>query len=126
MQGARYKKLLRLTRPVFHFILLLGVFFVGYSIRQSTDLIPWFQLRIPTFNLMETTLFALIAVVIFLVACFFLGVYELSRPLHGYYKKFLIARGRRFVSMTFLALFGNGFVFTDGISRFLILRSAVI
>lgn len=27
--------------------------------------------------------------------------------------------------MTFLALFGNGFLFTDGISRFLILWSAL-
>lgn len=125
MQGAWYKKLLRLTRPVFHFLLLGAVFIIGYSIRQSTDLIPWFQLRIPTFNLTETALFALIALVTFIAACFSLGVYELSKPLHGYYRKFLVARGRWLVSMTFLALFGNGFIFTDGISRFLILWSAV-
>lgn len=93
-------------------------------VRQSTDLIPWLQLRIPTFNFTETLWFALTAISIFIVASFFLGVYELYKPLHGYYKKFLLAWVWWMVSMTFLALFGNGFLFTNGISRFLILWSA--
>lgn len=93
-------------------------------VRQSTDLIPWLQLRIPGFNMTETIWFSFVAVVIFIAACFFIGVYELYKPLHGYYRKFLLAWVWWLVTMTFLALFGNGFLFTDGISRFLILWSA--
>lgn len=119
-----YKTLLRLARPLFHFILLVAVFYIGYTVRQYTDLIPWLQLRIPAFNTQETMWFSLAAIIIFLIAAFFLGVYELFRPLHGYYKKFLLAWVWRLVTMTFLALFGNGFLFGDGISRFLILWSA--
>ena len=68
--------------------------------------------------------FSLSAIVIFIAACFLIGVYDLYKPLHGYYRKFLLAWVWWLVSMTFLALFGNGFLFTDGISRFLIVRSA--
>lgn len=123
--ASSYKMLLRLARPLIHFVLLLVAFRIAYTVRQSTDLIPWLQLRIPAFNLVETTRFALIAVVIFLIAAFLLGVYELQKPLHGYYRKFLLAWVWWLVSMTFLALFGNGFLFTDGISRFVILWTAV-
>lgn len=122
--ASTYKIMIRLVRPLFHFLLLVGVFYMGYMIRQSTDLIPRLQLRIPAFNLSETMWFSLAAIIIFVGACFLVGAYDLFRPLHGYYKKFLLAWVWRFVSMTFLALFGNGFLFGDGISRFLILRSA--
>jgi len=81
-------------------------------------------MRIPGFNLTETMRFSLAAIVIFVGACFLTGVYDLYKPLHSYYRKFLLARVWRFVSMTFLALFGNGFLFDDGISRFLIVWSA--
>lgn len=120
-----YKTLLRLARPFFHFVLLALVFRIGYSIRQTTDLIPWLQLRIPGFNLEETMRFSVVSIGIFIAACFLVGIYELQKPLHGYYRKFLLARMWWFVSMTFLALFGNGFLFADGISRFLILWSAI-
>lgn len=122
--ASSYKMVLRLLRPFLHIVILLFVFRIGYTIRQSTDLIPWLQLRIPGFNLTETVRFALVAIGIFVGASFLVGVYELYKPLHGYYKKFLLAWVWRMVSMTFLALFGNGFVFIDGISRFLILWSA--
>lgn len=123
--ASSYKMVLRLSRPVLHFVLLLIVFWIGYIVRQYTDLIPWLQLRIPAFNLVEAKQFAVVAVSIFVAAAFLLDVYELYKPLHGYYKKFLLAWVWWIVSMTFLALFGNGFIFTDGISRFLIIWSAV-
>ncbi|MBP6911012.1 sugar transferase [Patescibacteria group bacterium] len=123
--ASSYKMILRLARPLFHIVLLLVIFRIGYTVRQSTDLIPWLQLTIPAFNLTETIRFAVSAIAIFVGACFLLGVYDLFKPLHGYYRKFLLARVRWLVCMTFLALFGNGFIFTDGISRFLILWSAL-
>lgn len=123
--ASSYRMVLRLARPLLHIVLVLAIFWVGYLVRQSTDLIPWFQLTIPAFNLTETMWFAISATAIFVGAGFLVGLYDLFKPLHGYYRKFLLARMRWVVCMTFLALFGNGFIFTDGISRFLILWSAL-
>ena len=115
---------LRLFRPVIHAWLLAWIFRMAYSLRQQTDLIPWIQLQIPYININDLIVFASISIVIFIVVQFISQVYKLSQPLHGYYPHFFKWWFLWVVCMTFLALFGEWFLFGQWISRFIILFSA--
>lgn len=89
--------------------------------RQKTDLLPGIQLQIPGILIGDLTIFAILSVVLFVIMGFGQKLYPLSQPLHGYYTRFFKARVLWFIGMTFLALFGEGFLFSQGISRFIIL-----
>jgi hypothetical protein len=56
----------RLLRPVFHFIAIVGMFYMTYSIRLISDLIPRVQLKIPIINYRETMMYAGLAALIFI------------------------------------------------------------
>lgn len=112
---------LRLIRPILHAILLALTFWGAYHLRQRTDLIPWIQLAIPVILIQDLLLFAVISIVVFLIIQFGSKIYDLNKPLHGYYQKFFKGWGLWFICMTFLALFGWDFLFSQGISRFIIL-----
>lgn len=115
---------LRLFRPVIHAWLLAWIFRTAYSLRQHTDLLPGIQLEIPYINITDLIVFASISIVIFVIVQFSSQVYKLSQPLHGYYPHFFKGWFLWVVCMTFLALFGEGFLFGQWISRFIILFSA--
>ncbi len=117
----RIKLLLRLLRPWLHALLLIGIFFVAYYLRQKTDLLPGIQLAIPYIYITDLIIFAGISVLLFAIFQFSTKAYVLDKPLHGYYQRFFTGRVLWFVSMTFLALFGEWFLFLHGISRFIIL-----
>ena len=57
--------LIRLFRPLLHAMVILVVFYAMVKLRQTTDLIPFVQLRIPQIDIYETMLFALVASGIF-------------------------------------------------------------
>lgn len=112
---------LRLFRPIIHAAILWWIFRAAYSLRQQTDLIPGIQLQIPYIDIGDLILFAAISIVIFVIVQFTSQVYKLTQPLHGYYPRFFKGWFLWIVCMTFLALFGEWFLFTQGISRFIIL-----
>lgn len=56
---------MRLLRPLLHATVILVLFYVMVEVRQTTDLIPFVQLRIPQIDIYETMLFALISAGIF-------------------------------------------------------------
>ncbi len=117
---------LRLIRPIFHAAILTWIFIGAYYLRQRTDLLPWIQLEIPGILTGDLALFASVSVVMFLIIQFSLKTYALQQPLHGYYQRFFKGWMLWFISMTFLALFGESFLFVQGISRFIILIVAAI
>lgn len=104
-------------RPLMHILLIAVCFLVIVKIRPYTDLIPWVQLRIPPVDLIETLVFVGISVVVFLVAGFRYGLYELWRPIHSYYKNFLQTRILWAGLSSLIAYMGFGYLFTNGISR---------
>lgn len=112
---------LRIARPIIHAGILIMIFIGAYFLRQKTDLLPGIQLQLPGILINDLTVFAVISVLLFVILGFAQQVYPLSKPLHGYYTHFFKAWVLWFVGMTFLALFGEGFVFAQGISRFIIL-----
>lgn len=112
---------LRLSRPIIHAWILACIFWAAYSLRQQTDWIPWIQLQIPYMDIGDLVVFATISVIIFVIVQFSSKVYTLSQPLHGYYPHFFKWWFLWVVCMTFLALFGEWFLFWQGISRFIIL-----
>ncbi|MBP7848479.1 hypothetical protein KA013_04715 [Patescibacteria group bacterium] len=63
-----------------------------YELRSHTDLIPFVQLRIPLIDLQETMIFAAITVVLFRLIALAQGVYDLFKPAHAYYIKFVKSR----------------------------------
>jgi hypothetical protein len=116
---------LRLLRPLIHSVLLAVIFRGSYLLRQKTDGLPGIQLRLPGILISDLVTFAASSIVLFIIIAFVQNVYELHKPLHGYYTRFFKTWMLRFVSMTFLALFGEQFIFAQGISRFIILIVAV-
>ncbi len=121
-----FNKTLRLLRSLIHFMIILIVFFLVYKLRLITDLIPWVQLRIPQINATELIIFALIAGWLFIIIWIFKKLYELNKPIQNYFQTFAKVRIYRFITITFIAYFGQGFIFIGWISRFIIVLSSVI
>lgn len=59
--------ILHLLQPVWHAIIIGAIFFGVYKLRLITDLIPGLQLRIPPIDTMELMIFAMVAIVSFVV-----------------------------------------------------------
>lgn len=121
----RAMMMLRFWRPVFHMALIVLSFWVMYEVRQTTDLIPFVQLRIPALNLRETMLFAVCSAGAFVVIGIIRGLYELFRPLHRYYTVFLESWLIWVVVSSAIAYYGFGYVFVSGVSRFVVVWGAV-
>lgn len=117
---------LRLFRPVFHFLLVLIAFFFVYKLRFHTDLIPFVQLKIPTIDFSETMIFALFSAFVFIFYGFLNWIYELFKPIHGYYKRFSFAFFIGVITIAFIAYVWHGFLFQNGISRFVLFVWAVL
>lgn len=118
--------LLRLLRPLLHMGIIMLSFWLMYLVRQTTDLIPFVQLRIPTLNLEETMLFALCAACAFVGIGIIRGMYELFRPLHKYYTVFLETWLIWTVVSSAIAYYGFGYVFVAGISRFVVVWGVLL
>ncbi len=112
---------IRLLRPVFHAISIALAFVWAYVIRQETGLFPYERYAIPPANGVETLVFGILSIVIFVGIGMQGGLYELQKPIHGYLRQYSRVRLIRLVSITFLAYFGQWFLFYDGISRFIII-----
>lgn len=121
------KKLLywRILRPFFHFLFIIGVFFVIYKIRIYTDLIPFVHITIPPIDFEETFFFSLLAWVVFVFCWFLFWLYEIFKPLHWYYRNFLKTRLVWFIVISFLAYFGYWYIFQSGISRLILFWSSL-
>ncbi len=117
---------IRLSRPVIHTGLILVVFWLWLKLRAFTDLIPFVQLRIPVIDYQETMIFAVLAAWVFFLLWVRNGLYELTKPLHSYYRRFLKSRTMRVALMFSLAYLWFWFVFVSGISRFVLLRSGAM
>ncbi len=99
------------------------LFWLAIRLRGITDLIPWRQLRIPVIDTSETMIFAWIAVIVFFLLWVSKWLYELYKPSHSYYSKFLETRFRRLLILFAVAYLWFWFVFESWISRFILVRS---
>lgn len=115
---------LRLIRPLIHAAIILGIFSLMYKIRLITDLIPWIQLQIPLINYRETMIYAWIASGIFVGLGIIKNLYELHKPIQKYFQTFTKVWLYWLVIITFIAYFGQWYVFFFGISRLIIIISA--
>lgn len=116
---------IRLLRPIFHGLIILWLFWWAILLRSKTDLIPWVQLKIPVVDMIETMIFALIAVCLFFLIWVSKDVYELKKPLHAYYKRFLETRFRWMMLLFAIAYLWFWYVFVSGISRFVLIWAGV-
>ncbi|MEI6426622.1 MAG: sugar transferase [Candidatus Absconditabacteria bacterium] len=114
----------RLLRPVFHAIGIVLIFMMTYNIRLITDLIPGVQLKIPIINYRETLMYAMLAAIVFVGLGLIKHLYELNKPVQKYFQTFTKVWLYWLVSITFVAYFGQGFIFFFGISRFIIIIGA--
>ncbi len=117
---------LRLFRPVFHAILIVTIFAFAYQLRLVTDLIPGIQLKIPIINYSETMVYAILSSIVFITMGSLKRLYELHKPIQKYFQTFTKVWLYWLVIITFIAYFGQGFVFFFGISRFIIVIGAII
>lgn len=117
--------LLGLLRPFFHLFLLGLSFFVAYIIRFYTDLIPGIQLPIPVIYLDEMIIFAVLSSILYVLLAFWWWLYKLFSPVSWYFSRYLRVFFIWFVLITFLGFYWSWFLFLWGISRFIIIWSAV-
>lgn len=123
---SKYNISIRLIRPVIHFFMILCVFFFIFKLRLITDLIPWIQLQIPLMNWHETMLYAIISWLVFVGIGIIKGLYELEKPVQNHARTLSKTWIYWIITVTFIAYFGQWFVFQSWISRFIILLSTVI
>ena len=109
--------ILRVLRPLMHVTVVAICFLIIVKIRPFTDLIPRVQLRIPPVDLSETLIFIGISCVLFVIIGFSYGLYELRKPIHSYYKRFLQTRMVRAGLSALIAYLGFGYLFVNGVSR---------
>ncbi len=122
----RYQSIIfRMLRPLFHFWIILLVFYLIYRLRLNTDLIPWFQLPIPAINYHETMLFAIISGLIFIAIWILKDLYELDKPVQKYFQTFTKVWIYRIITITFISYFWTGFLFRYWLSRFIIIVWAI-
>lgn len=122
----RYNTKLRVLRPIVHGILIVGVFYLIYKIRLFTDLIPGIQLQIPPINYNETMGYAIVVAIAFIGIGIIKELYELNKPIQNYFQTFTKVWIYWIITITFIAYFGQWFVFVFGISRFIIVVGAFV
>jgi hypothetical protein len=115
-------RIFRLLRPLFHFLIILGVFTLTYYLRVWEGVLP---LHIPLINVQELKIFALISAVIFVMWGLIKHLYELNKTADNYVKILSKVRVYRAISIAFVSYFGQGVLFMWGISRFVIISTAL-
>jgi lipopolysaccharide/colanic/teichoic acid biosynthesis glycosyltransferase len=122
----RYSTKLRILRPVIHGVIIVGVFYLIYKIRLFTDLIPGIQLQIPPINYNETMGYAIITAIAFIAIGIIKELYELNKPIQNYFQTFTKVWIYWIITITFVAYFGQWFVFFFWISRFIIVVGSFV
>ncbi len=116
---------LRIIRSIIHFILIIIIFLITYHIRLYTDFLPWITLKIPQINEIELIIFSILSALCFIFIWIIKKLYELYKPTQNYFQTFTKVRLYRFISITFIAFFWKGFIFSSWISRFIIVITSV-
>ncbi len=114
---------LRLIRPFFHFFIILFSFWIVYNIRFY-DFVENIFLDIPQVVFTETLIFTLLSWFLFIIISFLYWIYELFKPIHWYYRKFLKIWFFWLIVISFIAYLWQWFMFPNGISRFVLLTWA--
>lgn len=117
---------IRLLRPIIHFLFIVACFYIVFTLRLYTDLIPYIQLNVPYLNLFETMTFAVFVWFTFIFLWFLNSIYELFKPIHWYYKKFLVTWFTCVITVSFIAYFWHWFIFEYWISRFVLIFWSIL
>lgn len=123
---SRRVTLLQLIRPLVHIALIVLSYRLMYLLRQYTDLIPFVQLRIPQINIHETLLFAIGSGLLFVIVGFAHQMYGLFQLAQHSLLRFFRSRVVRVMLSGFVARVGFGYVFTSGISRFVLIFASLL
>lgn len=115
----------RLLRVVCHFLLVNGIFFLTYKLRLLTDWLPSVLMPIPLINADELAYFSFFSSLMFVGIGLIKQFYPLNTRVVNHVQKLSKVWLYWFIAIAFLSYFGQGFVFFFGISRFIILISAV-
>jgi lipopolysaccharide/colanic/teichoic acid biosynthesis glycosyltransferase len=94
-----------------------------YTFRIWGDFLP---LNIPLINVKELQIFALVSAGIFVAGGLIKNLYELNRTADNYLKTLSKVWVYRVICITFLSYFGQGVLFMWGISRFVIVTTALL
>lgn len=116
---------IRLSRLLLHTIGICISFWWAFLIRQSPTILPYDWYAIPPVNSIETIMYAILSCIIFSIIGMSSGIYELEKPLHWYFNRFIRIWWGWIVLITFMAYFWQWFIFNDGISRFIIVTGGI-
>ncbi len=111
---------LRLLRPLFHFGIIVFSFYIVYNLRFY-DFVQGIDTEVPYIVFYETAIFTVVSSIFFLIIGFFVWIYELYKPIHGYYRKFLKWWFFWIIIIFFFAYLWYWFIFPNWISRFVLI-----
>lgn len=117
---------LRALRPLIHMLVIAWGFWASYQLRQYTDLIPKIQIRIPPFVISELIMFAGISIGLYILIWRQNKLFQLYGLVLWYYQRFIKTIIVWSITITCIAFFGGGFLFHTGVSRFVIVATALI
>lgn len=115
--------LFRFLRPLFHILLILGIFGITYKIRKLWDFLP---LEPHVINKEELMIFSFFSAFLFAARGFIKKLYDPYKIGESYSKNLTKTWFYWFISITFASYFGQGIIFVRGISRFVIVVSAIL
>ena len=115
------KIIAKAIKPFFHFFILLLSFWISYQLRLIFPNIP-----IPPINYEELLYFAVYSSIVWVIIWYIYWLFSLTKISLWYYGRFIKTLATRFVIITFLAYFGNGYIFIYGISRFILISSGFV
>ena len=119
-------KAFRLLRPLLHFVLILLVFWIAYKSRLWEDVMWKIFNEIPRINRHELVVFSLISAWIFVFIGLIKNLYELNKQTWNYIQTLSKVWVYWFICSAFVSYFGQWFIFSFWISRYIILISAII
>jgi len=119
-------KAFRLLRPLLHFTLILLVFWIAYKSRLWEDVMWKIFNEIPRINRHELVVFSLISAWMFVFIGLIKNLYELNKQTWNYIQTLSKVWVYWFISSAFVSYFGQWFIFSFWISRYIILISVII
>lgn len=117
--------MIRLLRPLIHFVVIGLIYRGAYTIRSTTNLFWSIDIGTPRVATNELIVYALMSSCIFVITGIIHKRYDLITIELSKAKTFLSVWWQWTIIVTCLAYFGQEFLFTHGISRFIVIIVAI-
>ncbi|AKH32680.1 UDP-glucose:undecaprenyl-phosphate glucose-1-phosphate transferase [candidate division SR1 bacterium Aalborg_AAW-1] len=126
LKNKKFITIIRLLRPLLHFLVVLFIYRIAYILRSNTNIFWSIDIGTPWIATQELIRYAIISASIFIITGIVHKRYDLISLETGKTKTFLTVWWQWTIIVTCLAYFGQGFIFEHGISRLIVIITALL